>query len=219
MIKHDITGQKFGRLLVLEYAGKANDGHSKWLCRCDCGTEKIIAIGSLMDGGTVSCGCYAREAVGNRNRTHGKSRIPLYSVWNDMKYRCENPHAYNYNNYGGRGIKLCDEWHEFEPFYEWSMNNGYEKGLSIDRIDNSGDYEPDNCRWVDMKIQGRNRRTNVYLTYNGETKSVPEWAEIVGISRRVIAERVRKGWSVEKALTTPLQLSKSHRKGKTQNTT
>lgn len=133
---------------------------------------------------------------------HGMSKHPLHYTWSHMKSRCSCPTHQAYKNYGGRGIGVCDEWQDsFETFMEWALSNGWERGLTLDRIDNDGDYEPDNCRWVDHKTQNRNRRTNRYLTFNGESKTLQEWSEITGIPRCTIEKRLDKyGFSVEDAL-------------------
>ena len=127
----------------------------------------------------------------------------LNGVWRDMKYRCSNPNCKYFKNYGGRGIRVCSEWHEFEEFYEWSVNNGYKEGLSIDRINSDGNYEPSNCRWVDMKTQQRNRGNNRKVEYDNKNLCLTEWAEITGLHPKTIAYRLNNGWSVEDALTKP----------------
>ena len=159
----DLTGQRFGRLVVVERA--ENNMHRKkcWKCRCDCGSEHVIEESSLRSGATKSCGCIRVESLINRSTVHGKAKSRLYNVWKDMKRRCTNPNDCAYKRYGGRGINICNEWlHEFQAFYDWAMANGYDENApkgqcTIDRIDNDKGYSPDNCRWVDMKTQRHNR--------------------------------------------------------------
>lgn len=129
-------------------------------------------------------------------------RHKLYEVWRNIKRRCYNPSHYAYEQYGGRGIKMCDEWSDFERFYSWSLANGYEDGLSLDRIDNNGWYSPKNCRWSTWKEQGNNRRTNVLITFDGKTQSMAKWADEIGISRAALWGRLhRKKMPLDMALT------------------
>lgn len=170
----DLAGKRFGRLVAIEYLGK-----SRWLCKCDCGNDTIVLSSALVHGSTESCGCLARELriEGSRKSltTHGKRYTRLYSVWASMKNRCYNPHEKSYRYYGGRGISICAEWlNDFAAFYEWAMSNGYDpnapKGkCTIDRIDVNGNYEPSNCRWVDMATQNKNRRKHTSL----ESQALP----------------------------------------------
>lgn len=132
---------------------------------------------------------------------HGMWNTRIYHIWRGMKQRCEDKNAPAYRNYGAKGITVCREWHDFINFYEWARSNGYQDDLTIDRINNSKGYSPENCRWADLKTQGRNQTTNRIIEYNGETHCLTEWAEITGISRRAIWGRLAKGWTVQDALT------------------
>lgn len=199
--KVDLRGQRFGRLTVIREDASRRNGSVMWLCRCDCGNEVLVRSNHLKRGGVMSCGCYNHDII----RTHDESKTNLYHTLQCMKDRCSNPKNVQYADYGGRGIKVCDEWlHDYEAFRDWALANGYRKGLSIDRINNDGDYEPSNCRWTDMKTQCRNRRSNRMLTINGETHCLIEWAEIVGINASSINTRLRRGWSAYDAVFRPI---------------
>lgn len=204
----DIRGQRFGRLVAIEPVGRDAHGYVTWRCKCDCGNEKIVSFKNIGKG-TSSCGCYAREISTNRLTKHGKRYTRLYKVYRTMLQRCNNPNAHEYENYGGRGIKVCEEWQTFEGFEKWAMENGYDDTAkhgkcTLDRIDPNGNYEPSNCRWTTMKRQQRNKRNNVLITYNGETHCMSEWAEIIGIPYGTFQKRIAYGWSIERAITAPL---------------
>lgn len=165
----DLTGQKFGRLTVIERAGKTNHGAAKWACRCDCGNETVVIGDELRKGNTASCGCYAKEKaietakryIAGKNKSHGKAGTPIYKEWSEMKRRCLNPKDNSFKNYGDRGITVCERWrNSFEAFYEdvSKLPHFGEKGYSLDRINNNGNYEPNNVRWATAKQQANNRR-------------------------------------------------------------
>lgn len=197
----DISGQKFGRLTALYRLHNYHKKGTYWLCICECGNFTEIWLPNLQRGASKSCGCLQREQATKANRTHKKSNTHLYYIWRSMRYRCYNKHTKAYKNYGGRGIAVCSEWKDnFMAFYNWSMANGYNDNLTIDRIDNDKNYSPNNCRWVDRKQQGRNRRSNILITINGETHCLIEWCEILGLKYNTVNTRIRRGWCIEKAL-------------------
>lgn len=175
----DRTGQRYGKLTVLRREDNGKN-YVCWLCKCDCGNYTIVKAQNLAKGVTKSCGCM-QHSHGLRKHGDAHYRSPnLYRVWTTMKQRCENPNRQKYPIYGGRGIKVCDSWQDPNNFIEWALNNGYSDGLQIDRINNNGDYSPENCRWVTAKENCRNRRSNVLLTVDGVTKTVVEWCEESG---------------------------------------
>lgn len=194
----DLVGKRFGSLVVIERRGSDEKGQSMWLVHCDCGTEKVVR-GHDLKGGVKSCGCSRRYNTGLYK--HGLSQTRLHGIWRSMKDRCYNERSQDYKFYGARGIKLCDEWKEdFIPFYEWSNDNGYKDGLTIDRIDVNGNYCPGNCRWVSMTVQANNRQTNKVFTHNGKTMTVAEWARETGIKYGDIQNRLNYGYSFEEAI-------------------
>lgn len=173
-----------------------------WHFKCECGKEFENYIANVKYG-TTSCGCRKKKNGGNR-KIHGMYQTRLYRIWNGMKQRCTNPKNKKYTDYGGRGIKVCNEWNNFVVFREWAMANGYCDNLSIDRIDNDGNYEPNNCRWATSKEQADNKRSTRKITYKGEQKTFNQLAETFGLPPKIIRQRIDNyGWSVEKALTTP----------------
>lgn len=201
---NDLTGQKFGRLTVLKTFRE--NGRTKCECICECGNIKIVLAENLKRGKTKSCGCYNDEARVKNNTKHNLSQTRLYRIFEGMKTRCYNPKCKPYSAYGGRGIIICDEWlNDFINFYNWAIENGYNDALSIDRIDVNGNYEPDNCRWANKKIQSRNRTNNKLYTYKGRTCCIAEWAEIIGINKNVLFNRLKQGWDFKKAILKPVR--------------
>lgn len=198
----DITCQKFGKLTALYRLHNYYDKkHTRWLCICDCGNLVETQMDHLISGHTKSCGCLNSETSKKVHTKHGKRNTSLYNVYYGMKSRCYNNNNPRYIDYGGRGITICDEWlTDFVVFCNWAISNGYQEGLQLDRIDNDGNYEPSNCRWVDIKTQGRNKRNNKYITYQGETKLLIEWCEILNLNYDTVQSRLRRGWQPEKCL-------------------
>ena len=196
-----MIGKRFGRLTVVEEAGRDKHRSILWKCKCDCGGESIVRTHNLRCGNSTSCGCLHREKTKMINYKTGQYKSRIYHTWINMKTRCHTPTAWEYKNYGARGIVICDEWrNDFKAFYNWAMENGYTDELTIDRIDNDGNYCPENCRWVDRVTQNRNQRNTRLITYNGETKHLFDWADEFGINRNTLAGRLYRGWSIERAL-------------------
>ena len=197
----DLTGQRFGRLVVLERAENRAE-RTYWRCQCDCGKIKDISTKTLRNGSTQSCGCLQKERASQANGRHRMRHTRIYGIWLGIRRRCYDKENVGYELYGGRGITVCDEWRDsFEAFRDWAMANGYRDDLTIDRINSDGPYSPENCRWATQKEQQNNRRNNRLIEFNGEVHTESEWAEITGIKVATIYARLRYGWSVERALT------------------
>lgn len=214
MREFDITNLKFGKLTAIEKVESKLSGKQKrstWLFKCDCGNLKEINKHSVMRGLVVSCGCYLNEIRGSSSLKHGLSDSRLYQCWLDMKHRCyydfsKNSKEYkSYRNYGGRGIKVCEEWLDESfgslNFINWSLNNGYSDKLTLDRINVNGDYEPSNCRWISVKEQCRNKRNNRFLEIGGVRMILKDWMNLYNINRNTFYYRKKKGLSDEEALT------------------
>ena len=209
----DLTGKKFNRLTVLGFERKDANSVNFWRCMCDCGNETVVRGYSLESGGTKSCGCLKREkAKPPMIIKHGMSDTRLYQCWKDMKGRCNRPTSARYYTHGARGITVCEEWLSFEPFYEWAMENGYQDNLTLDRIDNDGNYEPSNCRWVTMEVQGNNRRTNRLVEYGGEEMTISELSKKTGVLNATLRSRLNRGASIETAT-----YQKTYKKGEMKN--
>lgn len=201
----DLTGKTFCRLTVIESRGVDKRGEMTWLCRCECGNEKVVKSSKLRSGNTKSCGCLQRETRKQGNhKTHGKTNDKIYVIWCNMRSRCYNQKNIMFKNYGGRGIKVCDEWkNSFENFYQWAIANGYTEGLSIERKNVNGNYEPSNCAWITKEAQYLNRTDSHKITAFGKTQTIKEWADETGIKYDTIERRINAyGWDAERALTT-----------------
>lgn len=198
--KINLIGQKFGRLTVISEAPNIGSCVA-WRCLCDCGNQKDIrALSLTKPNGTKSCGCLlSRENRRLRKITHGDKDTRLYRIWSNMKSRCNNKNRDHYADYGGRGIRVCDEWANYVDFKKWALANGYKDDLTLDRIDNDQNYSPTNCRWASLTEQNRNKRTN--RKFKGKT--VAEWAKETGVSECLIYARLDMGWDFEKAISEP----------------
>lgn len=198
----DLTGYQSGYLTAISYAG--SDGKkSLWNVRCDCGKMIVMPGTELTKGKCKSCGCQRNQLIGEKNRRHGMSRLPIWNVWHSMKQRCENPRAQAWKNYGGRGITVCKRWSEsFENFLE-DMGAGYQEGLTLDRIDVNGNYEPNNCRWITMKEQARNKRHNRIISTPWGEMTVAEASERSGIGVTTLLYRLDHNVPGALLFTTP----------------
>lgn len=200
-------GARFTRWVVLRLDRSTADDRY-WLCRCDCGTERVVRQHQLTSGHSHSCGCRKRENVGRAARarltTHGMSESPEYNIWRLILDRCINPKSRAYANYGGRGISICDQWrHSFEEFFA-AVGRRPKPELTIERIENNRGYEPGNVRWATRSEQANNKRTNRRITWRGETRNVSEWAKFCGFKSQTLERRLWRGWSIERALTEKL---------------
>lgn len=190
-----LIGKRFGRLTVVGFDHTDKYGAYYWLCRCDCDENHLVSVRqwNLTSGDTQSCGCYSKERARASSLKHGHSDHPLHYIWRNMRQRCNNEHDRYWDRYGGRGISVCTEWDNFENFYKWSIDNGYERSLTIDRVDNDGNYCPENCRWVDNFAQANNRSTTRKIECAGEIHSIMEWSKIFGIKYSTLYARIRAG--------------------------
>lgn len=198
----DLTGQKFGEWTVLKRSDLKTPGKTWWTCKCSCGVVKDVDAALLKNGRSKSCG-HLHLTKGN----YSKERI--YNVWRNMIARCNNPKAAHYDSYDGRGISVCEEWKDFLTFRDWAYANGYDKdapikACTIDRIDTTGNYCPENCRWTDWNTQANNRTACKYITIDGVTHDISEWGHIMGISKSTIRGRLKTGWSEKDAIMTPV---------------
>ncbi len=217
--KIEVTeGQKYGKLTIIQEVSPIGSKR-RILCKCDCENIKEYSMDRVIHGRTQSCGCLRNEMLFTHRNNNGTSVYPkeataskLYKIWNSMKCRCYTVSSGAYFKYGAKGIRMCDEWkNDFMAFYNWALANGYSDELTIDRIDYRGNYEPSNCRWADTKTQANNKSNVRKYEYNGELHTMTEWGEIMNINYGALWERLNVlGWSIEKALTTPVRDDGKH---------
>lgn len=201
-------GDRFGRWLVIGEPFSAPSGFVRLtfaVVECDCGNVQVVAQHKLRQKRSSSCGCLRTELLIARSRDHGESQTPIYKVWHGMMSRCYKKSHDSWHNYGGRGIKICGEWHDFPVFKQWAIESGYRSGLTIERVENDGDYAPGNCKWETRVRQCRNMRKTVYLEALGERKSLPDWAEDARcmVCSGTLRSRIKLGWAAKRAIETP----------------
>lgn len=195
---HDLTGQQFGRLIVLRKSDKKVGRKTYWKCKCSCGNEKDVRSDCLISGDVKSCGCLKKEQdIKNLDidleNHHNLTNHPLFKQWNTMNYRCENNKCHSYGDYGGRGIKVCEEWKDVRTFIKWAEGNGYKKGLTIERIDVNKGYSPENCMFITMRYQSFNKRNTVYGSYKGKLISIAKFAFEHNLKRYNVYYHNKKG--------------------------
>jgi hypothetical protein len=195
------VNKTFGKWTVIKRARDNRAGKSRWLCRCSCGTQRVVLGPSLLYGRSLSCGCSrsGRGRLDHQNRTHGLSNTPTYNSWLSMRSRCTNRKEGCFRYYGGRGIRVCRRWDKFENFL--ADMGQRPKGTLLDRKNNNRNYSPSNCRWVNSTVSMRNRRSCRMILFRGERRCISEWAEIIGISAQTLFSRFRYGWTVNRALS------------------
>lgn len=192
---------KYGMLTVLREVYRDKKSNVYVLCKCDCGAEKVVRLGSLKRGEIKSCGCYNKKVASERFKgnkfgfTHGFSKTRLYRIWLAMKHRCANPNSDRFDDYGGRGIKVCNEWFgSFEVFRDWAIAHGYSDSLTIDRIDVNGDYTPENCRWITNDEQQNNRRNNHFVEYDGVRYTLAQLSRKLNVPDSTLWYRLKRGY-------------------------
>lgn len=211
----DLSGRIFGNLTVIKISDDYIRGKARWLCKCKCGNTSIIFANNLVRGNTTSCGCHRKANNKIINITHGatatctdKNKYPSsYKTWCSMKQRCYDKNLPQFKYYGARGIIVCERWHDYSNFVA-DMGEP-PPGKSLDRINNNSSYSPENCRWADSKTQQRNKSNVHLITYQGQTKSLAEWADDLGISRGNLYNRIFRGWDVHQAFTRPYLKSRT----------
>ena len=211
----DLTGSVFGRWTVQYLAPIRKDRRTTWHCLCACGKEHDVVERDLLSGKSLSCGCYAIERMNQAHTTHGDTNGEykrLLTIWRNMIARCSNEHASSYQDYGGRGISVCDEWQDYPTFKEWALAHGYENDLTIERVDVNGNYGPDNCKWIPRAEQARNKRNTVRIHTDDGLTTMRELCETADIPVATYEARVKKlHWSHERAITEPVHNVKQKR--------
>lgn len=207
----DLSGKRFGKLVVIERAENVGKGIAVWKCLCDCGNVTYVRGSNLKGGAVKSCGCLLHVS---RNYTHRMSKTRIYREWSSIKTRCCYKTSERYKDYAPRGIQMCKEWEQsFEAFRDWAYANGYADNLSIERINNDKGYQPDNCKWIPLNEQANNRRTSYAFTKDGVTKNLAEWCKDYGVNYQLAHNRIHKlGWDFERAMTTPCDVNKRNKK-------
>lgn len=204
----NLIGIKYGLLTPIKRMPSNKNGKVIWLCKCECGNETEAIGSSLLSRNTLSCGCIKRELLSKRNIVHGLAKTEtgsvskLYTIWLSMKQRCNDSNNSHYKYYGGKGIRVCDEWNnDYQTFHNWAIDNGYAIGLSIERDKIDENYSPSNCRWIIKALQARNKSTNHFITYKNKTKTLVEWSELCGIKQETLRYRIKKKWPMDKVFT------------------
>lgn len=196
---NDLTGQKFGRLTVIERGENSGSGATRWVCECECGARPVAFSKNLKNGHTKSCGCAQKEATSRANTKHGQRMHPLYRVWKRMKYRCYGKRSADFDRYGGRGITVCERWKDDPQAFIDDMGASYAPGLQIDRIDNDGPYSPENCRWATPTVNSNNRRDTRYIMHKGKPTPLSFAASDLGLDRVKLWKRSK----AERLFVTP----------------
>lgn len=211
----NLVGKHIGNLTVVERTASSKHGESRWVCKCTCGGSIVLSYRQIKNGRIDNCGCIPKP---HHNKTHGCSNTALYNHWKMMIYRCEKPSNRAYKYYGQRGIKVCEEWHDFLTFKKWADATKPDGDYTIDRLDNNKGYSPDNCRWANSKEQSNNRRSNREFEYHGETHNLMEWSEILDFDYKRVHNRIYKlGWTFKRAVETPPDIKKRNKVERKQN--
>lgn len=207
----DLTGQRYGNLIVIRISENEPCKKKKWLCKCDCGANVIVSGSNLRSGHTKHCKKCGNEVARSKKIKHGMTGTKLYYVWEAMINRCGNPNSKSYVDYGAKGISVCDDWHDASVFIKWALENGYKEGLEIDRIDTFKGYSPDNCRWVTKQINANNKTINKYIEHNGKTRTLADWARYYEVNYKNLSRNMNKGYSLQEAIKREKTGDRSHR--------